>query len=82
MSLKWAIKVFKKIADGFASLPVGDKSGSLVNWGLQRVWRERMLKEEIEEDILLPFTSVMEVTSGAIKIILKFRDYKSNKSTN
>jgi hypothetical protein len=82
MSLKWAIKVFKKRADGFASLPVGDKGGSSVNRGLQRVWKERMLKEEIEQDILLPFTSVMELTSGAIKITLQFRDYKTNKSTN
>jgi hypothetical protein len=82
MSLKWAIKVFKKISDGFASLPFGDKRGSVVNCRLQRVWRERLLKEEIEQEILLPFTSVMELTSGAIKFILQFRDYRSNKSPN
>jgi hypothetical protein len=82
MSLKWAIKVFRKIADGFASLPVGDKSGSLVNWALQRPWREKLLKEELEQEILLPFTIVMELTSETITIILPFGDYKNIKSLN
>lgn len=44
--------------------------------------RKKLLKKEFEQKILLPFTSVMELTSGTIKIILPFRDYKSNKSLN
>jgi hypothetical protein len=48
MSLKWAIKVFKKIVHGFSSLPVEDKRGSVLNWGLQGEWGERLLKGEIE----------------------------------
>jgi hypothetical protein len=50
MSLKWAIKVFRKIADGFASLPVGDKSGSLENWGLQGVWKEPLKRRNRTRD--------------------------------
>jgi hypothetical protein len=41
MSLKWAIKVLRRMADGFASLPVGDKSGCSVKRGLRGEQRER-----------------------------------------
>jgi len=40
MSLEWAIKVLSKMADSLAPLPVGDESGSLVNWSLQEVRRK------------------------------------------